>query len=130
MLEIKSRHLTWVGPKRVHRDHMTLMSFYPNAPKISLLKQGLAPFTMLQNIYFKTFSEYFTCKLFSKSILSSQKWNPIKNSTDSWFRANSRECFCSLKWDMCSERLKINYVSYKSWRYSPPKKGLVSEFTL
>ena len=42
-------------------------------PKSSTQKQGVAPFTALQILNFKTFKEDFTGKLFSKSILNSDK---------------------------------------------------------
>ena len=71
-----------------------IMNFYPDTTQISLLKQRVAPFTVLQIVNAKTFSEDFTCKVFSLSIPSSDNWNPLKKSKDSWFRALWRECLC------------------------------------
>ena len=46
------------------------MNFYLDATQISLLKQSVAPFTVLQIVNPKTFSDDFTCKVFS---ISSEK---------------------------------------------------------
>ena len=64
------------------------MNFYPDATEISFLKQRVAPFTVLQIVNPKNFSEDFTCKVFSLSIpelrqLKSSK----KKSRESWFGA-------------------------------------------
>ena len=71
-------HLEKFWPLNDPRYMWYVMNFHPLTTQISLLKQRQAPFTVLYIIYFKTFSVDFTCKLFSKSILSSQKWNPLK----------------------------------------------------
>ena len=67
-----------------------VMNFHPLTTQISLLKQRQAPFTVLYIIYFKTFSVDFTCKLFSKSILSSQK---VKSSKKVWKSSDWRPPF-------------------------------------
>ena len=53
------------------------MNFYWNSPQVYFLKQRMAPFTVLQILDFMNFLEDFTCKLFSKYILSSDKWNSL-----------------------------------------------------
>ena len=69
-------------------------NIYPDATQISLDWSINAPFTVLQIVNPKTFSEDFTCKVFSISIPSSDNWNPLKKSRDSWFGAYWREGLC------------------------------------
>ena len=60
-------------------------NIYPDATQISLDWSINAPFTVLQIMNPQPFSKDFTCTVFSISIPSSNKWNPLKKSRDSWF---------------------------------------------